>query len=58
MKTAVYVKALTVTFSKEVVQQIKEITDKQHISMAEWVRVACIKALNDRERSDGGVKHD
>ena len=58
MKTAVYVKALTVTFSKEVVQQIKEITDKQHISMAEWVRVACKKALNDRELSDGGVKHD
>jgi hypothetical protein len=58
MKTAIFTKALTVPFSKEVFQQIKEITDKQGISMAEWVRVACDKALNDRKLSEGGPTHD
>jgi hypothetical protein len=58
MKTALFTKALTVPLSKEIFQQIKEITDKQQISMAEWVRVACEKALNEMETSKGGKKND
>jgi hypothetical protein len=56
MKTAIFTKALTVPFSKEVFQQIKEITDQERISMAEWVRVACEKALSEKEISEGGNK--
>ena len=56
MKTALFVKALTVPFSKEVFQRIKEITDQQGISMAQWVRVACEKALIEMNTSQGGNK--
>ena len=58
MKHASFTKPLSVSFSQKVFQQIKDITDQQGISMAEWVRVACEKALNDRESSDGGTKHE
>jgi hypothetical protein len=54
MKVASYTKPLSVSFTQEVFQQIKEITDKERISMAEWVRVACEKALSDKEVSEGG----
>ena len=40
MKTAKYSKALTVALRPEVFDQINEITDAEHISMAEWVRDA------------------
>jgi hypothetical protein len=58
MKTAIFTKALTVPLSKEIFQQIKEITDQQRISMAEWVRVACEKALTEMGTSRGGPTHD
>lgn len=45
MKTAVFVKALTVSLTQEVFQQISEITDRQRISMAELVMAACERAL-------------
>ena len=56
MKVASFTKSLTVAFTKEVFQQIKEITDQQRISMAEWVRVACERALIEMETSEGGTK--
>ena len=58
MKHASFTKPLSVSFSQKVFQQIKDITDQQGISMAEWVRAACEKALNDKERSEGGTKHE
>jgi hypothetical protein len=56
MKTAIFTKALTVPFSKDVFQLIKEITDKERISMAQWVRTACERVLNEKELSEGGNK--
>ena len=58
MKTALFVKALTVPFSKEVFQKIKEITDEQKISLAQWVRTACERALSEKEVSEGGKNND
>ena len=40
MKEAIFVKSLTVALSVDVYQKIKEITDDEKISMAQWVRRA------------------
>jgi hypothetical protein len=39
--------SLTVAFSGSVFQQIRDITYQQKISMAEWARVACERALTE-----------
>jgi len=49
MKHASFTKPLSISFTQEVFKQIKDITDQQRISMAEWVRYACEKALNETE---------
>ena len=51
MKTAKYSKALTVALRPEAFDQINEITDAKHISMAEWVRDAVDAAL-EKEKED------
>jgi hypothetical protein len=59
MKTAIFKRALTVAFSEEIYSRIKEITDEQHISMGEWMRIAAEKELNNNDYnkySDGGNK--
>ena len=56
MKKASFTKPLSVAFSESVFQQIKEITDQQRISMAEWVRVACERPLIEKNTSHGGTK--
>ena len=45
MKEAMYVKSLSVALSVDVYQKIKEITDDEKISMAQWVRRAVNQAL-------------
>ena len=45
MKTAKYIKALTIALNLEAYGQIKEITDAEQTSMAEWVRDAIDAAL-------------
>ena len=45
MKEAMYVKSLSVALSVDVYQKIKEITDDEKISMAQWVRRAVNLAL-------------
>jgi hypothetical protein len=45
MKEAIFVKSLTVALSVDVYQKIKEITDDEKISMAQWVRRAVNQAL-------------
>jgi len=45
MKTAQYIKALTVALRPEVFDQVKKITDDKKISMADFVREAIEAAL-------------
>ncbi len=45
MKEAMYVKSLSVALSVDVYQKIKQITDDEKISMAQWVRRAVNQAL-------------
>ncbi len=45
MKEATFVKSLSVALSVDVYQKIKQITDDEKISMAQWVRRAVNMAL-------------
>ena len=45
MKQAVFTKSLTISMPPELYDQIKQITDDQQISMAQWVREAVARAL-------------
>ena len=45
MKTAQYTKSLTVALRQETYEKIKVITDKQGISIADWIREASEKSL-------------
>jgi predicted transcriptional regulator len=45
MKQAQYTKSLTISMPPEHYEQIKQITDEQQISMAEWVRDAVNASL-------------
>lgn len=45
MREAQFVKSLTVALPEDVYQKIKEITDQEKISMAQWVRRAVDQAL-------------
>ena len=45
MRTSRFSKALTIALPPEHFEQIKQITDTEHISMAEWVREAVAAAL-------------
>lgn len=57
MKTAKFTKPLTIALHPEVFARIKQITDDDKISIAEWVRDAVDAALsniNDEEVSQNG----
>ena len=45
MKTAQYTKSLTVALRQETYDRIKAITDKEGVSMADWIREASEKSL-------------
>jgi hypothetical protein len=45
MKEAIFVKSLSVAMSVDVYQKIKQITDDEKISLAQWVRRAVNQAL-------------
>lgn len=47
MKTATFTKPLTVMLSPDTYEQIKQITDRERISMGEWVREAVEMALKN-----------
>lgn len=47
MKTAIFTKPLTVMLSPEDYEQIKRVTDRERVSMGEWVREAVAMALNN-----------
>ena len=52
MKTQQFQKALTFALPMEHFEQIKQITDDRHISIAEWVRNAVAMALNNIKREE------
>ena len=56
MKTQQFQKALTFALPSEHLEQIKQITDEQQISMAEWVRDAVAMALNNIKREEETMK--
>ncbi len=49
MKKAIFTKPLTIAFSPEVYAQIKEITDRDNTSMAEYVREVIERGLTIRD---------
>ena len=54
MKTAKFTKPLTIALHPEVFARIKQITDIENISIAEWVRVtvdAALLKIEDKEVS-------
>ena len=53
MKQAQFTKSLTISMPPEHYEQIKQITDERHISMAEWVRDAVAAALNNKSTKGG-----
>ena len=52
MKQAQYTKSLTIALPPEHFEQIKQITDTEHISMAEWVREAVAAALAKNQQEE------
>ena len=52
MKVKSFTRPLTVVLPEDVFKQIKEITDKKRISMAEWVRTAAEKALTEEKNNE------
>ena len=55
MKNARFTKAFTVALHPDVFEKIKLITDKQQISMAEWVRDAVDQALQKNSETSLGA---
>ena len=56
MRTRQFSTSLSVALPSEHLEQIKQITDKQQISMAEWVRDAVAAALNNIKREEETMK--
>jgi len=52
MKEAKFTKPLTVGLQPEVYEQIKQITDEQCISLAEWTRFAIDTELAKHQREE------
>jgi len=49
MRTSKFTKALTIALPPEHFEQIKQITDEQEISLAQWVRHAVASALETNQ---------
>ena len=56
MKTQQFQKALTFALPMEHFEQIKQITDEQQTSIAEWVRDAVAAALKNNKREEETMK--
>jgi predicted DNA-binding protein len=52
VKKATFTKTTTVTVKPEVYERIKSLTDEREISIADWVRTAIDKALENEASSD------
>ena len=52
MKKAQYVRQLSVSLPKQIIAQVKAITDKAQISMGEWVREAIQSKLNEPKKEE------
>lgn len=55
MKQAIFTKSLTISMPPEDYYQIKQITDEQCISMAEWVRDAVDAALKKQQQKEEAI---
>ena len=55
MKTARFTKALTIALNPEAYEQIKQITDAEQISIAEWVRDAVDAALKTNQQKEDTI---
>lgn len=53
MRTKQFSRSLSVALSDEHFELIKQITDDEQISMAEWVRNVVAEALNNCKREEG-----
>jgi hypothetical protein len=56
MKVARFTRPLSVGLEPEVYARIQQITDKERISMAEWIRNALALVLKEHEREEGSGK--
>jgi predicted HicB family RNase H-like nuclease len=56
MKVAKYSKALTIALHPDAYEQIKQVTDAEQISMAEWVRDAVDAELNKIQPKEEPMK--
>ena len=52
MREARFVKPLSVNLSDEMYQKIKEVTDQERVSMAEWIRKIAEKAIFELENNN------
>ena len=50
MRKQKYTKAVSIYLTEEVYQEIKTITDKDEISIGEWIRYAINNVLTSEER--------
>ena len=57
MRKRQFSRSLSVALPEEHFEQIKQITDEEQISMAEWVRNVMAAALNNK-KSDKEQKND
>ena len=58
MKKATFQKSMTVAISQKVYEAIKEITDKNQISMGSWIRATLDQALAEYSTKGGDKRHD
>ena len=56
MRKSHFSKALTIALSPDHFEQIKQITDEQQISMAQWVRDAVAVALTTNQQKVDEIK--
>jgi len=56
MKVAKFTKPLSVGLEPEIYARIQQITDKERISMAEWIREA-IEIVLRNAAQEGGTSH-
>jgi hypothetical protein len=55
MRTSKFTKALTIALPPEHFDQVKQITDEQQVSMAQWVRDAVAAALTNNKKQEGNM---
>ena len=53
MREAIYTKSITIALQPDVFRKIKEITDREKISIGEWFRNVAEKALISADEREG-----